>query len=1303
LADSSQDSGSPGSDETIAAAEIATSLGGRADSLRRLERGTRVGRYTLLGLLGAGGMGVVYEAYDPELDRKVALKLLHGSGAGSLASKARREMLGEAKTLARLSHPNVVAVHDAGRIGDGPACGAVYLAMDLVEGTTLRDWVSEQTDWRTILTAYIEAGRGLAAAHRAGIIHRDFKPQNVLVNQDGDRLRVRVADFGLAVLEPTHGDEGSSDSTHEELPRLAGTPAYMAPEQIALEEVGPAADQFAFCVSLFEAVLGDHPFRRDTILEQADAVLNADPTIPSKARRIPQWLRRALFRGLSREPITRHRSMDALVATLALDRWKRLRRVLVAAAATTVIAGLGYAVAAYYEPGTVRVKVVDENGDALRGAVVRVGRETLELGPESHSGELAAGTYRLDATADNYVTHSTAIELDRGGEHIMTIALAHEQGKVDLEVQPHGATVLVDGVDRGSRLVDLSLDTGRHEIVARKVGHYERRMTVDIARGERTQAFVSLPTAVHFARRYTGPAYELQWGGDVNGDGRPEVYTRTFGQMTLIDPWKGQEVWSLHTKGIYSAMFLFDDFDGDGTTDLLRARDGLEGWLEVFPGAQDGDQPEPAWFKEWKVEDGDSNVVPTEATTTDVDGDGKADVVTAFRWQRGVVARSGLSGDVLWRHPLEEPALTLGATHDGGVVVMTSHALVAFDRTGTRQWKQVLPAGIVIPPEKRTHYARHRSRRIIHSSYDLDQDGTPDVIIPIRGHEDGGTWALNGKTGETLWFAQGSYDGPEYATHPLDVTGDGVVEVLLQRNVDGHAETRLVDAGTGEVRATMAGASAIFLEGYDPPRIFALSEGHAVAYSVDGTELGRSPTPSATRHAPIPFDHDGDGRMEAFVSDRSPGVRVFDGDGQDVGLVLTDAPVTALLSDGDADHDGYADLLVRSAGLLRVSAMQTLWSRSSRTGLRVTPLAVDADDDGDVEVAVYGDFQREQALHILDGATGRMLAIGMKNKVIRTPTTAELRGQPVVLAQSQDRRFTASSFLDGTPLVSVDTQMSYASPGVGDANDDGRTDVMLLPWNGGRIRMLELETQRELWGIDTDFGSFATPRIEDLDGQAPAEVVLGFNDGGLEVRDGASGSLRWRREMGPQKFSHAPAVGHLDGQTRLFVGDPGNETFHALDPSTGATVWTVQGSLPSSGPTTADVDDDGRSEIFTGTKTGLISYDWDGEVRWHHHTSTEAFAAYVSATGQVIIADLDHDGRLEVLSSFADGSVRVLDAETGALLVRFSGTGQGMETAPAPVDVDGDGLDELLVVGHDRWLRCLRLPPTAFRNRGERP
>ena len=713
MADSSQDSGIAGSDETIAATEIGTSSGGATDSLRGLSRGTEVGRYTVLGLLGAGGMGVVYEAYDPELDRKIALKLLRGSGNDSRASQARKEMVGEAKTLARLSHPNVVAVHDAGRVEHGAASGAVYLAMELVEGTTLREWVREREgsgDWRSILEAYIEAGRGLAAAHRAGVIHRDFKPQNVLVSEDGDRLRVRVADFGLAVLEPTRGGGSSPEATGERLPKVAGTPAYMAPEQIALEEVGPAADQFSFCVSLFEAVFAVHPFRRDTILEQADAVLHAEPSVPGKGPRVPPWLRRVLMTGLAREPADRHASMDALVALLAHDRWQWLRRALLGAAAVTVIAGIGYGIAAWFEPGTVRVTVVDDAGNPLPDAIVRVGDQTLEVGPDGHTGELSAGTYRLDVIADDYETLSTAIDLVRGGEHVMTIALAHEQGKIGLEVQPRGATVLVDGVDHGSRLVDLSLDTGQHEIVARKVGHYERRMTVDIAHDDKAEAFLSLPTAVRYVHRETGPAYELHWAGDVTGDDRPEVYSRTFGTMALIDPWNGRHLWTLPTSGIYSVMFRFDDIDGDGADDLVRIRDGVEGWLEVFPATRSsGDKP--LWFERWDIDDGDSNSPPTEGATQDVDGDGNADVVTALRWERAVVARSGDGGDVLWRHPLPSPAFSLEAHGDGGVVVLTDRSLLALDGEGKLLWQTSLPDDLVLDPAARQTYARSRALR----------------------------------------------------------------------------------------------------------------------------------------------------------------------------------------------------------------------------------------------------------------------------------------------------------------------------------------------------------------------------------------------------------------------------------------------------------------------------------------------------------------------------------------------------------------------------------------------------------------
>ena len=448
---------------------------------------------------------------------------------------------------------------------------------------------------------------------------------------------------------------------------------------------------------------------------------------------------------------------------------------------------------------------------------------------------------------------------------------------------------------------------------------------------------------------------------------------------------------------------------------------------------------------------------------------------------------------------------------------------------------------------------------------------------------------------------------------------------------------------------------------------------------------------------PIAFDHDGDGTMEAFVPDRTPGLRIFDGNGRDVGLVVTDAPVTTMRSEGDADHDGYADLIARSAGLLRLSAVQTRWSRSSRTGLRASPVAADADGDGKLEIAAYGDFDRTQALHVLDGATGRMLAKGTTAKVIRTPTMAELEGEPVVLAQSEQSDFRVTSFRDASTRASLRVDRGYAAPGVGDANADGRTDVLLVPWGAGRIRMLELETQRELWGFDAEVGGFATPRIMDLDGQGAAEVIVGHNDGALEVRDGPTGELRWRRELGPDKVSFAPAVGRHQGEARLFASETSVPAqLHALDAATGETLWRVDGSTAATGPTAADVNGDGRPEIFAGTRTGIVSFDWDGGLRWHHQTSTPEHAAYVHAIGQTITADLDHDGRLEVLSAFDDGSVRVLDGDTGTLLVRFSGTGQGMETAPTPADVDGDGLDELLVAGHDRWLHCLRLPPAAF-------
>lgn len=284
------------------------------------EPAVEVGRFILEERIGSGGMGVVYRARDPQLDRHVALKLLHrGAGFdGDLAAKTMRE----AKAMAQVSHPNIVTVYDVGTSGE-----QMFIAMELVEGRSLRAWWDETPrSWRAVVEVMIEAARGLAAAHAAGLVHRDFKPDNVLVDAAG---RAKVVDFGLARplgdLDWDAADAQTQRSHPEDTRRerraavtedqslrsraVAGTPVYMAPEQLDGHDVDAAADQFAFFVTLFEVLYGARPFRG--FERNVEAI-----TVPS-GRRIPGWLHRFIVRGLAEEAQERWPSMDAVAERLA--------------------------------------------------------------------------------------------------------------------------------------------------------------------------------------------------------------------------------------------------------------------------------------------------------------------------------------------------------------------------------------------------------------------------------------------------------------------------------------------------------------------------------------------------------------------------------------------------------------------------------------------------------------------------------------------------------------------------------------------------------------------------------------------------------------------------------------------------------------------------------------------------------------------------------------------------------------------------------------------------------------------------
>ncbi len=282
--------------------------------------GQTIGRYLVIGPIGQGAMGQVFAAYDPELDRRIAIKLLRRGGDRSRASD---RMLHEAQALARLVHPNIVTVYDVGKLSDG----AVFIAMELLEGVTLTQWIAGRRSGRRafeLVEAFVAAGRGLAAAHAAGIIHRDFKPDNVFVTETG---RVVVLDFGLA-----RSLEASSSEAVQALPlsvrgtmtqdgKIAGTPAFMSPEQALGAPLDTATDQFSFCLALWRALYGVSPFSED-VPAAARAVdgVQAPPTTAG----VPRAIRRALQRGLAHDPAARHPSMSALV--LALDRSLRQRR-----------------------------------------------------------------------------------------------------------------------------------------------------------------------------------------------------------------------------------------------------------------------------------------------------------------------------------------------------------------------------------------------------------------------------------------------------------------------------------------------------------------------------------------------------------------------------------------------------------------------------------------------------------------------------------------------------------------------------------------------------------------------------------------------------------------------------------------------------------------------------------------------------------------------------------------------------------------------------------------------------------------
>ncbi len=403
--------------------------------------GTRLGRYSILELLGKGAMGVVYAAYDPQLDRRVAIKVLRpDSRAGVSQEELQQRLLREAQAMARLRHPNVLAIHDAVSFE-----GGVFLSIELVTGGTVRAWL--QKEKRTpaeVLEVFRQAGEGLAAAHRAGIVHRDFKADNVLLDGDG---HVYVTDFGVArfegdVQKPGGLDESLSLSlTHTGA--MVGTPAYMAPEQLRGEAADARSDIFGFCIALYEALYGTHPFPAKDLRGLQKAISEGRVQPPPAGKGVPASVERALLHGLKASPAERMQSMDELLRALAFHPARRGWLAAGAALLVLLVAGAVFGARKIDE----RKIAACRTGDGRVERLFDAGRQKAVQEAFSKSGSPAADTAFL-STREGLLATVRAISEGRAAA-----CDAHQRGEASADLFDRRMQCLDERTQDASALV----------------------------------------------------------------------------------------------------------------------------------------------------------------------------------------------------------------------------------------------------------------------------------------------------------------------------------------------------------------------------------------------------------------------------------------------------------------------------------------------------------------------------------------------------------------------------------------------------------------------------------------------------------------------------------------------------------------------------------------------------------------------------------------------------------------------------------------------------------------------------------